>query len=147
MSAFITVCEKITSNRYVSIGITTTSLLYSGIWFFSFIENANPSLLIISTCAGIAFALLSKSYLDGIQKIDTSRYRNSLLATLSLLSVVIPLGSKRNIIWRVFNGEGFYSTLRNGFGEEHSLGVGLGFSVGFTATTLAIQLMEGKKKL
>lgn len=144
MSAFITAYDNITSNKYVSVGITTTSLLYSGLRVYSLIEIVNPLMIVITACAGVAFALISKSYLDGIQKIDTNRDKNSLYSTLSMLSVFAPIGYDKPAIFR-FTEDSYFQTCFNRVGL--GLGVGVGFSLGFTATTLILQLAEGKKTI
>jgi len=150
MSALITVYDNITSNKYVSLGITAVAFANSGLRVYGFIERANPILIVVTTCAGVALALLTKSYLDGIQKIDNSRDKNSLYATMSILSTVAPIGYRNPRIFSDFIWElNFHDAVYFSFDNHGSLGfgVGLGFSLGFTATTLILELAESKKTI
>ena len=137
--------DDFTSNRGVSLGISFASTAFMAYRTVTYICNTNPTTFVISACAGVALALLSRTYLIHNDAVKSEGERNSIYATLSLFTVFAPVGHQtfyNRVVQRKvmhlfeFYGCRFYnSSFLNGLG------------LGFTATNLALQLMDGQTKI
>lgn len=147
MSALLRIYDDVTSNKYVSLGINFTSTAYATIKMINCFCTLDPMFFTISACAGVALALISNTYLVHNEKIKDEGERNSVYALLSLVLVFGGIHRNRtyseifNRIFGVIKGDNWevYNSCRLGFLN--------GFGVGFLATTLALQLIEGKTKI
>jgi|GEM_PF-2513192 len=159
MTVLLKIYDGFASNKYVSICTSATATvlsIYETVGVLSrinptFFTNGvlswgNPIVLAVGLCAGAAFALISNTYLAYNDRVKTEGQRNSIYTTLSLIIGFKEIG--QNNILKVF----FYNSIANPIFKsfEYNFCNGSffgGFKIAFSATILAIQLLEGKKKL
>ena len=147
MTVLLKIYDDFASNKYVSICTSATATVLSIYNITDRFPWWNPTDLAIGLCAGVAFALISNTYLAYNDRVKTEGQRNSIYTTLSL--IVGFTGIEENRTLKLI----FYRFIANpickNFGYELIRGHSFsrGFKLAFSATTLAIQLMEGKKKL
>lgn len=154
MTVLLKIYDDFASNKYVSICTSAAATVFSiynitGRFssFSGIFSWVNPTALAIGLCAGVAFALISNTYLAYNDRVKTEGQRNSIYTTLSL--IVGFTGIEENQIVKLI----FYRFIANpiceNFGYEPICGQSFfgGFKLAFSATTLAIQLLEGKTKI
>jgi len=135
--------DDVTSNKYVSLGITVAStafIAYKTTFYLPTLVIGSP-VFIISVCAGVAFALLTNTYIVHNEKVKTEGERNSIYATFSIITLLSP--SKLN---EIFNFVFYYNLLKIYdpqmiFFVDY---IARGFELGFITTNLALQVLEGK---
>lgn len=145
MTVLLKMYDKVTSTQGFSIGITTASTAFMAYRSFGMWRNTNPITFVISSCAGIAFSLVANFYVAHNTDVKTKEERNSIYSTSSLFVVFAPVG--RDSFYDSHFARNMYelfSKYGSNFPNKSFLnGLGLGFS----ATTLAIQLIEDKTKI
>ena len=136
--------DDFTSNKYVSVGISVASTAFMACRTVSLTYYyRDPSILVISACAGIALALLSKYYLAHNERIKNDGERNSIYATTSLIvAFIIPVIGD-NIYANILNA---YNSFFRDYRKLFSYGSINCFGMGFLVTNLALQILEGKTK-
>lgn len=141
MSVLLKIYDDVTSNKYMSLGITVSCTVLMACRSASFMSNTTPLVFLISACAGAVFALLANYYLAHNKSVKSECERNNIYATFSLIMALSPINIRdfnfilftRNItpIFKSIVGCNFCV---NGFIN--------GFGMGFLATNLVLQLME-----
>jgi len=143
MTILLNIYDDVASNKYVSIGVSVVLTAFMAYRTFTFMQYTNPSTFLISACVGFAFALIANSCLAYNDKVKNEGKRNSVYATLCLLTAFTTLNNS-NIyltfhatVSRLLNSP-VYCFCNHGFLN--------GLGLGFNATILAIQLLENKTK-
>lgn len=103
MTAFLRIYDNVTSNKYVSMGITISSTACSLYSLHKYINYTQPLYLITHLCAGAIIACLSKIYLVHNIEVKNKTERNNIYSTLSLIS------------WYTLGNGNFMATRVNGF--------------------------------
>lgn len=144
MSTLLRIYDNVTSNKYVSLGITVASTAFMAYRTVSVMRHTNSSNFMVSSCVGVVFALIAKYNLAHNDEVKSERERNSVYATASLIvAFVIPvLGD--SIYQNVFLNPGNYSeSLFFQHRTPFSYGCINGLGLGFLASNLVLQLVEG----
>jgi len=147
MSALLRIYDDVTSNKYVSLGITAAStafMAYKITFYIDYMYSNAPLTFAISTCVGVAFALLSNSYLAHNKSVKNENERNGVYATLALIVAVIQ--PETNHIYEFIFRHNIARILRSNGYEFCSMVFLNGFGIGFLATNLTLQLMEKSNK-
>lgn len=139
MSALIRIYDEVTSNKYVSLGITTCVMARSFYRTYQDKNNFQSILFTASTCAGFSLAILTNNYLVKNAKTKNSGERNTIYSTCSLF---IDFNPVTNII--LYKNVLFYTKKIFSLFETYPRSSNFinGLSLGFTATNLVLQLTE-----
>ena len=86
MSALLRIYDNVTSNKYASLGITVASTAYSLWWTSGSLAYIQPVYFLVHACAGVAIAYLAKTYLVHNSEVKNKAERNTIYATLSLIT-------------------------------------------------------------
>ena len=145
MIPLLKIYDDFTSNKYVSLGISVASTAFSAYGNISMIryyQYTQPLAVIISACAGIAFALLTNTYLVQNERVKNESEKNSVRATFSLFSFGISLVKvSEDFRGYIENIEDLLpNCIRSIFNDSSC------FRLSFLVTNLALQILEGKTK-
>lgn len=145
MIPLLKIYDDFTSNKSVSLGASVISTAFMTYRAISLMSYTNPVIFVVSACAGISFSFLANTYLVHNDSVKKEGEKNSIYATLSLLTSFTPIRNSR--IYRAF----FERTLDNFF-DKHSYrfcsyGFLNGLGVGFLATNLVFQIKDGQTKI
>ena len=142
MTVLLKIYDDFASNKGVSTGVNIASTAFMAYRTFKFMQRINPTTFVISACVGFVFALIANSFLAYNDKVKNESQRNSVYATLSLLTAFTTVQNSN--IYLTFKD--IVSQLLIPFSHDFSNhGFLNGLGLGFTATILAIQLLEGLK--
>ncbi len=138
MTALLRIYDDVTSNKYVSLGITASATAFS---LYRTYQNVifQPVAFAVTACAGCVLAILANTYLVHNAKVKSDGERNNIYSTCSLFVGFCPITSTTfysNVnayAYKIFSSFGIHPSSCNYIN---------GFSVGFTATNLVLQFME-----
>lgn len=139
MTALLRVYDKITAPTCVILGLTAAATAFSLYDAYGYDPYPNPTVSLVSLCAGSALAILADVYIAHNSEFKSKAERNNVYAAFAIivgfthLKDTFIFGGITYNVYRLFDYFGYYQIIQNFTSPV---------SVGFLATTLVLQLMD-----